>query len=215
MTDSFVDATTDSGRPTGGHGLPHLVAVTLSAVGGLVFGGLTQLGQTYLPDWLHSLANSGAPWVLIAFASAQLSRAMWVACLSGTLALAGLEIGYVVMAAMRNFGSASTTVTFWLTAAVVFGPLAGLAAYFVRTRQVPWGALGGGLVAGIVTGEGLASYVTIRDTTTPAYWVGQMIFGVVLLALVGRRTSFGWAVAAFTIGVAGLLATRYVPMFGA
>jgi hypothetical protein len=106
-------------------------------------------------------------------------------------------------------------VAFWLAAAVVFGPPAGLAAYFLRTRKAPWGALGGGLVAGIVSGEGLASYVTVRDTTTPAYWVAQMGVGVILLALVGRRTSIGWALPAFTIGVTALLATRYVPMLGA
>lgn len=66
--------------------------------------------------------------MLIAFGLALLARAPWVAAVCGLLALAGLEIGYVVMAALRDFASSSTTVTFWLTAAVVFGPPVGLAA---------------------------------------------------------------------------------------
>lgn len=70
-------------------------------------------------------------------------------------------------------------------------------------------------MAGIVSGEGLASYLTVRDTTSPGYWIGQMIIGVILVAIVGRRTRSMWAAPAFAIGVGGLWATRFVTMFGA
>jgi hypothetical protein len=124
------------------------------------------------------------------------------------LSLAASEIGYVAMAATGGFGSAPTTLVFWLSAAVFFGPPVGCAAYFWRKGAAPWGGLGGGLVAGIVGGEGLAAYLTVRDTTSGAHWVAQVLVGFALLALVGRRTSFGWAVAAFAVGVGLLLATR-------
>lgn len=199
-------------RPTAGLPLP--VALTLATLGGLLFGGLTQLGQSALPESLHSLANSAAPWVLTAFGFALLSRARWAAALSGTLTLAGHEVGYIAVAAMRDLPSASTTVAFWLTAAVIIGPLVGWAAYFLRVHDPQWGGVGGGLVAGIVSGEGLVSFLTVRDTTTPGYWVTQMTVGALLLALISRRSHWAWALTGFAVGIAGLLATRSVPAFG-
>jgi hypothetical protein len=77
-----------------------------------------------------------------------------------------------------------------------------------------WGGLGGGLVAGIVSGEGLVSYLTVRDTTTPGYWVIQMAVGLIAMTVVGRRSRWTATVAGFAIGVAGLLASRSVPVFG-
>jgi hypothetical protein len=130
------------------------------------------------------------------------------------LTLAAAEIGYVVVAATKGFTSASTTVTFWPIAAICFGAPVGLAAYSLRAGDAPWGAVGGGLVAGIVSGEGLASYLTVRDTTNAGYWIAQMIVGLVILTLVGRRTGYVWALAAFAVGVGVLLATRSVPVFG-
>ena len=188
------------------------VGIAIAAVAGLLFGGLTELGQTYLPDWLLGLTNSGAPWVLIAVGLALLSRTPWTAAIAGTLALAGLEIGYVTLAELRHFPSAWTTVTFWLLAAAVFGPIAGLTAHSLRIGRTPWNAAGGGLVAGIVSGEGLAAYLTVGGTTSTGYWIWQMVVGVTLLAVVVRRSPFTWAVPAFIIGVVGLLATRAVPI---
>jgi hypothetical protein len=189
--------------------------MAVSAVAGLTLGGLTQLGQSRLPEALHPLVNSAAPWVLVAFAVAMPGRTARVAGVCALLSLAASEIGYVAMAATRGFASAPTTVVFWLSAALFFGPLVGLAAYSWRTRATPWGALGGGLVAGIVGGEGLAAYLTVRGTTSGAYWIAQVLVGLALLAFVGRRTSFGWAIAAFAVGVGLLLATRSGSLVGA
>ncbi len=192
---------------------PASLAVAVAA--GVLLGGLSQLGQTYLPDWLHSLANSGAPWVLAAVGLALFTRTPRNAAIAGALALGGLEIGYVLMAALRHFPSATTTVAFWLVAAAVFGPLAGLSGYYLRSGISPWNAVSAGFVAGIVSGEGLAAYLTIRDTTTPGYWIVQMIVGVVVLGLAGRRTGLRWAVPSFLVAVVGLLAVISVPVLGA
>jgi hypothetical protein len=194
-------------------GLAPMASSATAAVVGLLFGALTELGQTYLPEWLHSLTNSAAPWLTIAVGAALVCRTPRSAAVAGMLALAGLEIGYVALGELRHFPSASTTVAFWLLAAVVFGPLAGLIAYSLRAGQAPWNAIGGGLLAGIVSGEGLAAYLTVRDTTSPGYWIAQMTVGMAGLAIVGRRSPIGWALVAFTVGVAGLLATRHVQIF--
>lgn len=206
---------TDNHDPDAAYGPAVPVALALSALGGVTFGGLTQLGQSLLPDWLHSLANSAAPWVVLAFLFALLSRVMWAACASGFLTLAGLELGYVAMAAIRGYPSAVTTVSFWLVAAVVFGPPVGLGAYLLRIRAEGWGAAGGGLLAGIVSGEGLSSYLRVRDTTTPGYWVAEMLVGLGLLALVCRRAGVLWAIVGFVVGLGCLLSTGYISMFGA
>lgn len=182
---------------------------------GLVLGGLTQLSQTYLPDFWRSISNSGAPWVLITFAAAMAARSATVAALHGWLTLTCLELGYVVVASWRGFPSSATTVSFWLIVALVLGPPTGLAGYLLRTGAAPWAGLAGGLTAGIVSGEGLASYETVRATTNPEYWIGQMIVGVVLLLVVARRTGLAAASAGFLVGVAALLMTRHLPVFGA
>ena len=208
-------ATRRDGRDAAaGQGLRFPSALAVAAGGGLALGGLTQVGQSFLPSWLSSLANSGAPWVLIAFGLAFFSRTAWAAAVAGAVALAGLEIGYVIVAALRDFPSALTTVIFWLVAAVAFGPPAGLGAYFLRVRKAPWDALGGGLLAGIVAGEGLVAFLTVRDTTSPGYWIAQLV-GAVLAVLVGRRTGSAWVLGAFLVGVAALGATRFVPVLGA
>jgi hypothetical protein len=191
----------------GARGAPP-TALAASTVIGLCVGGLTQLAQSFLPEPLQSLANSAAPWLLVAFTVSLLASSPWVAGACGVLSLATSEIGYVATAGVRGFGSAPTTVAFWLAAALCFGPLVGVTAYFVRARETPWGGLGGGLVAGVVGGEGLAAYLTVRDTTSGGYWTGQMVVALVLLTIVGRRTGGGWAIAAFPVGVALLLATR-------
>ncbi len=210
MTDLDEPARTE-GDELPGWGL--MTGSFVSAATGLLFGALTELGQTYLPEWLHSLANSGSPWVLVAVGVALPNRTPRSATVAGFLALAGLEIGYVALADVRHFPSAPNTVTFWLLAAAVFGPLAGLVAHSLRARTAPWSALGGGLLAGIVSGEGLAAYLSVRDTTSPGYWVAQTAVGIAIVVIVGRRSVFGWALAAFAVGVAGLLATRLVPVF--
>jgi hypothetical protein len=210
VTDQDEPARREGGELTG-WGL--LTGGFVSAATGLLFGALTELGQTYLPEWLHSLANSGSPWVLLAVGLALLTRTPRSAAVAGFLALAGLEIGYVAMADARHFPSAPTTVTFWLLAAAVFGPLAGLVAHSLRARTAPWNAVGGGLLAGIVSGEGLAAYLSVRDTTSPGYWVAQMAVGMAIVVIVGRRSVFGWALAAFAVGIAALLATRLVLVF--
>jgi hypothetical protein len=190
-------------------------ALAVSAVVGLALGGLTQLGQSRLPEALHPLANSAAPWVLVAFAVAMLGRTARVAGACAVLSLAASEIGYMAVAASSGFASAPTTVVFWLCAALFFGPLVGLAAYLWRVGETPWGGLGAGLVAGIVSGEGLAAYLTVRGTTSGGYWIVQMLVGLALLTVVGRRARFGWAVAAFAVGVGLLLATRSGALVGA
>ena len=69
------------------------------------------------------------------------------------------------------------------------------------------------MLAGVVSGEGHAAYLSVRDTTSPGYWVAQMAVGLVVLAFVGQRTTSGRAVVTFAVAVAALLATRVVPLF--
>jgi hypothetical protein len=57
-----------------------------------------------MPEELHPLVNSAAPWVLVAFAVALLGRTARVAGVCAVLLLAASEIGYVTLAATRGFG---------------------------------------------------------------------------------------------------------------
>jgi hypothetical protein len=185
----------------------HLSTVARVAVAGLLLGVLTAYAQGWLNGDLNSLANSAAPWSLVAFALASPSRARWLAALCGALALALLEVGYVVGSALKGYSSAPSTVAFWLLAAAVVGPMLGLAGHAARSGPPVLAAVGSGFIAGVLVGEGLYGLSHLR---VPGYSWGEIVGGLALLAvLTGRRPPSWWsagAALAATAVVAGSVA---------
>ncbi|MFJ9634002.1 DUF6518 family protein [Streptomyces sp. NPDC101175] len=112
------------------------VATGTAAVGGLVFGVLTNLAQGWLPGAWNQLANSGAVWSTVAFAAGALltrrgtlSRA--VTC--GLGAEVGLVVGYYAYAELGRGGMGSLFFPLvWLGMACVAGPLFGVAGHWWR-----------------------------------------------------------------------------------
>ena len=130
-----------SGRT--GRTAPGLVLV---GIAGLSLGFLTAYAQEWLPDELGSLANSAGSWALVAFTLALLAVDGRTAVSFGCLALVALLIGYILGANVRGFASGRSLIVFWGAAAVVAGPLIGLAAHRVRTEHGPMAALGIGAI---------------------------------------------------------------------
>jgi hypothetical protein len=111
-----------------------LVPLLLAVTGGLLVGFLTSVLQGVLPDRWNSLANSGAVWTVVAFTLAlPAAREVWAPVAAGTLALLG-EVGgyYAIALPLRDVASAPSERVLWTCAALVIGPLAGLAARWVR-----------------------------------------------------------------------------------
>lgn len=70
-------------------------------------------------------------------------------------------------------------------AALVVGPVFGLAASVVRHGRGLLGAAACGVPAGPLVGEGAYGLVVDADTTNPSYWWAELVTGVVLLAVQG------------------------------
>jgi hypothetical protein len=158
---------------------------------GLFVGGLTAYAQGWLADGVGSIANSAGPWALAAFLVARRATATRGAVLSAVGTLAMCEAGYALATVVRGGSNSSLTVVFWLTAAVLAGPPLGVAAaWTARTARasvddrskVVRCALGWGVLAGVLIGEGVYGLARLTDTTNRWYWSVEVALGVAVLA---------------------------------
>jgi hypothetical protein len=147
----------------------------------LGLGALTDLGQAWLPQSSASLANSGASWAAVAFVLALLATGTGRAILWGLLGLAGLVGGYYLTAISRHVPESPASIRFWFLAAVIIGPLLGLAASWVRRGSPVTAALGTGAAAGLLGGESVYGLTSIAGSTSSLYWSIQLAVAIALL----------------------------------
>ncbi|NEA33387.1 DUF6518 family protein [Streptomyces sp. SID13031] len=104
-------------------------AVVVALVVGLGLGFLTQHLQAHLPGNWNTLANSGAVWVIFAFmVTAGLRLPAGWSALLGFLTLMSALTGYYVSARfIDDVTSSASTMAVWLVAAIVGGPVFGVA----------------------------------------------------------------------------------------
>ena len=95
----------------------------------------------------------------------------------GALALVALLAGYVLGAGIRGFPSSTALMVFWGLAAVLAGPPLGLSAHWVRAGRPGLAALGAGVPAGVLIGEGVYGLRVISDTTFPPFWWTEIASG--------------------------------------
>jgi hypothetical protein len=155
--------------------------LALATAVSLALGAVTSYLQTVLPHVLAPLANSAGSWCAVAFLLALRSRRVVEGAATGALALFALVSGYYVSAHLRGFGVSEASVAFWCAAAMTVGPALGAAAVGVR-RSRGWLRVISALVLPLLLiGEGLRSLLAIADTTSPAYWTGEIVLGLVVL----------------------------------
>jgi Family of unknown function (DUF6518) len=147
----------------------------------LGLGALTDLGQAWLPQTSASLANSGASWAAVAFVLALFATGTGRAALWGLLGLAGLVGGYYLAAISRHVPESPASIRFWMLAAVIVGPLLGVAASWVRRGSPITAALGAGAAAGLLGGESVYGLTVIAGSTSSLYWAIQLAVAIVLL----------------------------------
>ena len=119
-----------AGRDVDTQGRGRLLLSTVTVA--LALGALTALGQQYLPDQLRSLAKGAGSWSLAAFLLALRARRPGSAAACAALALVGLVAGYYATNELRGYPASLTYVAFWTSAAVLVGPVLGLAASWLR-----------------------------------------------------------------------------------
>jgi F0F1-type ATP synthase assembly protein I len=175
-----------------------LVGLAIAVVVGIFVGMFTAYAQGWLDDSTGSLANSAGPWSLAAFLVARYNRRLPAAVVAAVLTLACCELGYVIATEIRGGSTATSTVAFWLTAAVFAGPPLGVAGAWASGRGLRRD-VGFAVIAGVLIGEGIYGWTTIADTTDWRYWAVETLIGVglaVALAARSRRVSNALAIIA-------------------
>lgn len=154
-----------------------------AVVVGCAVGVLTAYGQGWLGDTAGSLANSAGPWSIAAFVVARSARRVLPAVAAAVVTLVCCEIGYAIATEIRGGSNASSTVVFWLTAAVLAGPPLGIAAAWSTGRGIRR-SVGFAVVGGVLAGEGIYGWTTVADTTDWRYWAVETLLGVAITAVV-------------------------------
>jgi len=154
----------------------------LIAVVSFVLGGLTSVGQQFLPDEVNSLANSAGSWVIICFAVIYFSKTRgWIAAPLGIVAFIALNEGYGLVTRLKGFDYGIGFDNIWTLIAIVAGPVVGLAAAWLRSSSTVLRALGSAVPSAVLMGEGVFGLLYVSDTTSPVYWTADLIVGVLLV----------------------------------
>lgn len=157
--------------------VPALIVIAAS----LVLGGLTSYGQTFLPSALHSFANSAGGWTILTFGLIWLVRLKPLpAAVLGTVSFVLLIEGYRIVSGWRGFFYAEPFQDTFTIIGVVAGPIVGLSAALVRSGPASWKPLAAAPVAAVLIGEGVYGLTIVAATTSPVYWVLQIVLGVAL-----------------------------------
>ena len=178
----------------------------LAVVAAFVLGGLTSVGQQFLPEHLHSISNSAGSWTAICFAVLVLSRIRgWRAAGLGILVFIALNEGYGLVTRLKGFDYGILFDTYWTVIAIVIGPIVGLAASWVRSTRSALVALGAAAPATVLVGEGVYGLLYVSDTTSPVYWVGSIVVGglFVVLMAVFRVRHIGWGILSVALTAIG------------
>ncbi len=97
-----------------------------------------------------------------------------------------------------------------MTAAVTAGPALGVGRRWrgaLDFRRRAWGV---GVLPGVLIGEGLTSLASVAETTYPPYWFGSIIFGVLLLGILGWEELASFRAWALAIAVAVAVSLAFV-----
>lgn len=212
---------------TGNKDIPRRARYISAAIGwtivaatvGVSIGGATSYGQLLLPGPINSLANSVSGWVLPAFIAVFLMskrpfpRQLWFAGFAGAVILFGMLQGYAIVSTLRGYFDSYGPGTFYFWAAIIGGPIVGIAAALQHSRIGSLRSLSIGLITAILIGDGVSGLVRVAATTGWIYWALSIAVGVIMLAwVVFRRlrsvSQRGLAVLSSSVG-----ATLYVLWF--
>jgi hypothetical protein len=158
--------------------------VGLAVVAGLVVGGATSPLQTVLPGAVSSLANSGAPWVLVAMALVYWAGvANLKAAALGFGVLAAEVVGYYAVSILRGFDQSVAYIVFWLVAALVFGAVGGYAAGLMRDGRPARRLAGLAVPTAVLIGEGVYLATGTGNPENTPYGIGAVAVGVLVGAI--------------------------------
>lgn len=189
-------------------------AVLIVLVTAAVWGGLTSFGQQYLPVDVGSLANASGPWFAVVLGSIVVARPRLVlAIILGILGLIVMNEAYGVVSRSRGFPYGGGLTSIWNVIALFVGPVAGIAATWVRSSRPVFVALGVAAPAAVFIGEGLYGLTVISDTTSPVFWSLELAAGVGLLVIVALTRIRGIAAIGVLVGASALGAALFYAVY--
>ncbi|WP_226653463.1 DUF6518 family protein [Leifsonia sp. LS1] len=184
------------------------------AIGSLAVGGLTSFGQQYLPEWTSSFTNSAGGWTMLAFGIVWLSRARpALGAVLGAVSFLLMVEGYGVVSAWRGYFYADPFTSVWTIIALVAGPVIGLSAAIARHGSRLRSALATVPLSAVLLGEGVWALVAIADTTSPVYWIIEIVLSAVVVAVTIGRNRLTVRQAAAVAGASLAASAVYVALW--
>jgi Family of unknown function (DUF6518) len=180
------------------------IALTGAAVAGVALGFATQTLQGSLGGSSAVLANSGAVWVLVAFALGLVMPTSPVAAIGGAMCLVAASISfYIAVDWFEGIASSPRGPVVWSITGIVAGAAFGLAGFRARHstqhRRSAWA-----LLAGVLIGEGIhTTWYVGNDQLRPA-GIAELAIAAIISLLILRRAKSGALVAA-TIAAAAVV----------
>jgi hypothetical protein len=169
---------------------PMTVQLGLALVSGLLIGALTEWLVLRVSFALTPLSNSAAPWIIVAFLVALTARSVRQSLGLAVVTLLAAVVGFYLGQGVRGWAVSGHQLAFWCTVAVVAGPVIGLSAGWLRHVNGVWGAVGSGVLGGLLIGEALHGLSQPTFLTPHDYWHVQLGLGgglVVVLAAWNSR----------------------------
>ncbi|MCU1528495.1 MAG: hypothetical protein JWP75_2258 [Frondihabitans sp.] len=165
-------------------------ASAIVLLGALLIGGLSSLGQQYLPDWIRSLCNSAGGWSAFVFLLVWLSRGRpLLGALLGLVAFEVMLEGYGVVSGLRGHFYAAPFSTLYAKAALLAGPVLGAGASLTRYGNRVLRLAGVAVLSLVLLGEGAYGLLWLLDSTSPVFWTMEMIAGASFFAAVLVRNA--------------------------
>lgn len=159
------------------------MAAAVVVLGGLLIGGLTSVGQEYLPPWVNSLANSAGGWSMFAFLLVWLSRARPVlGAILGIVAFEAMVEAYGLVSTARGHFYAAPFSSIWSLLGLFAGPVIGGGAALARWASKPWRIIGVAALSFVLMAEGSYGLVSLLGSTSPVYWTLELVAGAAFLA---------------------------------
>jgi hypothetical protein len=191
---------------------PWLVAALIGAIG-VTNGLLTLLAFGTLGAGWNTLGNSGAIWLLVAFAVGALMPTAGLAIAGATASLVS-SVVWFYMAAHYLIGMpvSSAGIAIWLLASVAGGPVYGLAGHWWRTGSGTRHVVGLALMGGVFIAEGV--FTLIHAPLLPIVgWVAVAVGAIFTVALARSTRDRLLGLVALPI-VTGLALVAYTAIYG-
>jgi hypothetical protein len=174
----------------------------------VVVGGITSFGQL-LPGTFNWFANSVAGWTIPMVALVWCARGTVIrSAITGGLAFVAMSVGYALVSTLRGYPD---TPWLWATIGIVVGPVLGAATALLRSKSTPTVAISGGILGGIVVGDGVRGLFLVPDGW--GTWTVIVVAGVTFLMWLAATKLRAARPIALQLVVAAFVAGCYVFTF--